>query len=148
MRNLIAKGRTSEVYKEGEKAFKIYSSSLLTQTQKEQVLEVFDSLSFEPSLAHMDFHPHNLKYYQGNYWILDWVNAGLANPLLCIAQTYILLHYHAPRRCQKHFSLVVNRMRAGKQRIREAAIIQAADRIMETDDPHERGFIHAYRARV
>ena len=123
---------------------RISSSTVLKENQKMRALEVLASIPYEPTLVHMDFHPFNLIFFQDQYWIVDWVNAGLANPLLCIARTYILLHYHAQRRGQKYLSLMSRKMGLSKERIREAAIIQAADRIMETDDPHEQGFMGAY----
>jgi thiamine kinase-like enzyme len=127
---------------------RIFSSQKLTQKQKDVTLDVLSKLVYEPTLAHMDFHPNNLMFYEGQYWIVDWVNAGLANPLLCIARTYILLHYHAQRRAQKYLSLISKKNGWTKDLIRKVALIQAADRIMETDDPKEHGFMNAYIEEV
>jgi thiamine kinase-like enzyme len=124
------------------------SASQLTQNQKDIALNVLSELTYQPTLVHMDFHPNNLIFHDGQYWILDWVNAGCANPLLCIARTYILLHYHAQRRAQKYLTLMSKRNGYSKQLIRKVAIIQAADRIMETDDPRESGFMSAYIKEV
>jgi len=128
--------------------YRISSSQKLTKEQKELALQVLSSIPFEPTLAHMDFHPNNLIFHNGHYWIIDWVNAGCANPLLCVARTYILLHYHAQRRAQKYLSLMSKKNGWTKELIRKAAIIQAADRIMETDEPWEIGFMSAYIKEV
>jgi thiamine kinase-like enzyme len=127
---------------------RISASQQLTQEQKNIALRVLSELAYQPTLAHMDFHPNNLIFYDGQYWILDWVNAGCANPLLCIARTYILLHYHAQRRAQKYLSYMSKKNGWSKQLIREVAIIQAAHRITETDDPWECGFMSAYIKEV
>ncbi|PKM63562.1 MAG: hypothetical protein CVU96_07235 [Firmicutes bacterium HGW-Firmicutes-20] len=123
---------------------RISSSRRLTQEQKEISLDILASLTFEPILVHMDFHPSNLIYCDGQYWIIDWVNAGLANPLLCIGRTFILLHYHAYRRSQKYLTLISKKTGWSKEIIRKIAIIQAADRIMETEDPFEVSFMSEY----
>jgi thiamine kinase-like enzyme len=127
---------------------RISASQQLTQEQKKIALGVLSELAYQPALAHMDFHPNNLMFHDGQYWILDWVNAGCANPLLCIARTYILLHYHAQRRAQKYLSLMSRKNGWSKQLIRKIAIIQAAHRITETDDPWECGFMRAYIKEV
>jgi|GEM_PF-3297857 hypothetical protein len=123
---------------------RISTSQRLTQIQKEVSLDILSSLTFEPILAHMDFHPSNLIYCDGQYWIIDWVNAGLANPRLCVGRTYILLLYHAYRRSQKYLTLISKKTGWSKEIIRKIAIIQAADRIMETDDPFEISFMSEY----
>ena len=127
---------------------RISSSQQLTKEQKECALAVLSSVEFEPTLAHMDFHPNNLIFHNGQYWILDWVNAGCANPLLCIARTYILLHYHAQRRAQKYLSLMSKKNGWTKELILKVAIIHAADRIMETDDSREVRFMSTYIEEV
>lgn len=127
---------------------RISSSQQLTKEQKELALAVLSSVEFEPTLVHMDFHPNNLIFHNGQYWILDWVNAGCANPLLCIARTYIILHYHALRRSQKYCTWMSKKTGWEKELIRKVAIIQAADRIMETDDPREIEFMSNYIEQV
>lgn len=127
---------------------RISSSQRLTKEQKELALQVLSSVPYEPTLAHMDFHPDNLIFFDGHYWIIDWVNAGSANPLLCIARTYIILHYHALRRSQKYLTLISKKTGWSKELIRKVALIQATDRIMETDDLREVEFMNAYIEEV
>ena len=127
---------------------RISSSSRLSEDQKERALQILSSIDFEPTLAHMDFHPSNLIFHQGHYWIVDWVNAGCANPVLCIARTYMILNFHALRRSQKYLSLISKKTGWSKEFIRKVALIQAADRIIETDDPKETAFMSAYIEEV
>ncbi len=127
---------------------RISSSVILTNLEKTFALGVLADLPFQPTLTHMDFHPGNILYHENQYWIIDWVNAGLANPLLCVARTYILLHYHALRRSQKYLTVLSKRTGWTKELIRKAAIIQAADRIMESDDPDEIKFMKNYILEV
>ncbi len=127
---------------------RISSSTKLSDQEKLSALSILNDLPFQSTLAHMDFHPSNILFYENKYWIIDWVNAGLANPLLCVARTYILLHYHAFRRSQKYLTVLSKRTGWTKEMIRKVAVIQAADRIMESDDAQEIIFMRNYIQEV
>ena len=127
---------------------RISSSEILTCQEKTFALGVLADLPFQPILTHMDFHPSNILYHDNQYWIIDWGSAGLANPLLCVARTYILLHFHALRRSQKYLTVLSKRTGWTMELIRKAAIIQAIDRIMESDNPDEITFMKNYILEV
>lgn len=127
---------------------RISSGTTLSDQEKLTALSILNDLPFQTTLAHMDFHPSNILFYEDKYWIIDWVNAGLANPLLCVARTYILLHYHALRRSQKYLTVLSKRTGWTKETIRKAAIIQAADRIIESDDVDEIACMQNYIKEV
>ena len=127
---------------------RISSGTTLSDQEKLTALNILNDLPFQTTLAHMDFHPSNILFYEDKYWIIDWVNAGLANPLLCVARTYILLHYHALRRSQKYLTVLSKRTGWTKETIRKAAIIQAADRILESDDADEIACMQNYIKEV
>ena len=127
---------------------RISSGTTLSDQEKLSALSILNDLPFQTTLAHMDFHPSNILFYEDKYWIIDWVNAGLANPLLCVARTYILLHYHALRRSQKYLTVLSKRTGWTKETIRKAAIIQAADRILESDDADEIACMQNYIKEV
>lgn len=127
---------------------RISSGTTLSDQEKLTALNILNDLPFQTTLAHMDFHPSNILFYEDKYWIIDWVNAGLANPLLCVARTYILLHYHALRRSQKYLTVLSKRTGWTKETIRKTAIIQAADRILESDDADEIACMQNYIKEV
>jgi thiamine kinase-like enzyme len=127
---------------------RISSGTNLSDQEKLTALSILNDLPFQTTLAHMDFHPSNILFYEDKYWIIDWVNAGLANPLLCVARTYILLHYHALRRSQKYLTVLSKRTGWTKETIRTTAIIQAADRILESDDADEIACMQNYIKEV
>ena len=43
-------------------------------------------------LCHMDFHPYNIIENKDTFYIIDWANASIGNPVFDYARTYVILN--------------------------------------------------------
>lgn len=71
-----------------EDAFKreIRSTDFLTPDEKAKIRELIDRLPKEEVVCHCDPNPFNVMYCEGNYRLIDWVNAGIGNRMYDIAE--------------------------------------------------------------
>jgi aminoglycoside phosphotransferase (APT) family kinase protein len=44
------------------------------------------------ALCHGDFHPFNVLFDGKQYWIIDWVNAAVGDPLADVCNTYLVIN--------------------------------------------------------
>ncbi len=61
-----------------------------TREQREKALSYLFEIDDAPTLCHLDFHPLNVMCAGDDYYIIDWVNARLANPVFDFARTYVI----------------------------------------------------------
>lgn len=48
---------------------------------------VLEARGLPDTLVHGDFHPGNVRGMPGRYWILDWSDCGIGNPMLDLPST-------------------------------------------------------------
>lgn len=48
-------------------------------------------------------------YAHSEYYIIDWINAKLGNPVLDIARTYVVLKQYAQRQANKYLKMIVQK---------------------------------------
>lgn len=59
--------------------------------RKSRALGILDAIPERPNLLHLDFHFLNIMYAQGQYKLIDWINARVGNPIFDFARSYVLL---------------------------------------------------------
>jgi len=70
----------------------------LSDTQKEKLIKVLDSLPEGNAVCHYDFHPGNIIMSPNGPILIDWITGCIGNPHGDIARTIILMSYgnHPP----------------------------------------------------
>ena len=64
----------------------------LSISDKKQIIEYMDCLPDGNQVCHMDYHPDNIMFEQGEISaVIDWSNSGRGNPLADVCRTSILL---------------------------------------------------------
>lgn len=72
--------------------YSIKNQSLLTQKERETILNYLEQLPSGDSLCHGDFHPDNI--IQGEkLWIIDWMTATRGDPAADAARTMMLFEF-------------------------------------------------------
>lgn len=59
---------------------------------KERAINFLEDIPEKNNLIHLDFHVNNIMYAEGNYYIIDWINARIGNPIFDYARTYIIMN--------------------------------------------------------
>lgn len=73
----------------------IVSQELVTQDEKQIILEILEHLPESNTLCHYDFHPGNIILSSEGPIIIDWLNALVGHGAADIARTSMLLQSHA-----------------------------------------------------
>ncbi|MDV2583220.1 phosphotransferase family protein [Alkalibacillus haloalkaliphilus] len=68
----------------------VKSAYLLSDQQKERLLEQLQSMPSDNKLCHGDFHLYNVMKNNDEMTIIDWVDASSGNPVADACRTYLL----------------------------------------------------------
>lgn len=119
-------------------AYQIYERQIkatdLESELKLKALESLNSIEKKYKLCHLDFHPLNIIYSSNKYYILDWTNAKLANPVMDIASTYIIFRQYLKRQANKYFKMMIKKANVSKNEILSAIPVMAFIKLRENDD--------------
>lgn len=74
--------------------------------RKERAMRFLEEIPDTNHLLHLDFHFLNLMYADEKYYIIDWIDAKIGNPIYDFARTYVIIHEFAFRLSKKYLSLV------------------------------------------
>lgn len=130
-----------EIYKYSKldipSAFEVYAArinkSKLEDDIKQKALKSLSMIEVKEVLCHLDFHFSNIMYDGNKYYIIDWTNAKLGNPIMDIARTYIIIRQYAFRLSGKYLKLIAKKMKIKIEEIKKAIPLMAALRLLETD---------------
>lgn len=113
-------------------------NSTLNQELKQKALDSLNKIDKTYHLCHFDFHPLNIIYSQNDYYIIDWTNAKLANPVMDIASTYIIFKLYLKRQANKYLNMMIKKSGYSKSEIMDALGLMAFIKLRENDQPlHE-----------
>ncbi len=71
----------------------IESAPALSDGEKRAVLSYLNTLPKGDSICHFDFHPDNIMIAGERYYIIDWVDGCVGDPLADVARTVVLTKY-------------------------------------------------------
>ena len=111
--------------------------SQLSRDIKHIAQDILDTVEYENYLCHFDYQPSHVVLYNNAYYIMDWIHAKLANPILDIANTYVSLRLEQYELAKKYLSKVSSMMTYSKEQILFAVPLMAAIKMIETDDIYE-----------
>ncbi len=98
---------------------------------KEKAIKCIAELPSGDTLCHLDFHFLNLMYAEGEYYIIDWINARNGNPIYDFARSYVILHEYAYRLSKKFLKRVKNQQGFLESAFLKAVYVMAVHRLSE-----------------
>lgn len=113
-------------------AKQIHRSSL-AQPLKDKAIASLRSLERKDVLCHFDFHPENIMTDGTQYYVLDCVNAKLANPALDLAMTYLILKQYVSRQADKYLREITRKLKMDIREVFIAIPAMAAIRMIEME---------------
>jgi len=111
----------------------IIKKSTLHDDIKQKALKSLSMIERKEVLCHFDFHFSNIMYDGNKYYIIDWNNAKLGNPVMDIARTYIILRQYAFRLAGKYLKIITKKMKLNPEIVKQAIPLMAALRLLEKD---------------
>lgn len=103
----------------------------IDKKQRDSVLKFLESIPDTKNLLHLDFHFLNIMYADAKYYIIDWINARVGNPIYDYARTYVIINEFAYRLSRKYFSLIVKDKYIDTTDLKKAIYIMALLRTRE-----------------
>lgn len=95
-------------------------------------IQYLSEIPFYPILCHFDLHFSNILY-DGKYTIIDWVNAKLANPILDVARSFVILRQYAFRLSSKYLKSMLQKMKFSEIEMNKAIVVMAILRLTEIE---------------
>lgn len=78
----------------------------IDNSQKTLATKYISDISDGDVLCHLDYHFLNLMYSDNGYYIIDWINAKIGNPIYDFARTYVIIYEYANRLSKKYLNIV------------------------------------------
>lgn len=137
----------SEIYKYKNlnllNSFEIFTEQIkktgLDKNLKDKALASIASIEKKQILCHFDFHPLNIIYGNNQYYIIDWTNAKLGNPVMDVASTYIIFRQYLKRQANKYLRMMIKKNNFEMSEILQAIPIMAFIKLRENqEESHEK----------
>lgn len=87
----------------------------------------------EKTLCHLDYHFLNLMYSHDRYYIIDWINSKIGNPIYDYARTYVILYEFANRFSKKYLNTIKEQNKFNQSDFKKAIYVMALHRLSEYD---------------
>lgn len=106
----------------------------LEPEKKNRALKFLEDIPDKENLLHLDFHFLNIMYADAQYYIIDWINARIGNPIYDYARTYVISNEFAYRLSKKYLSLIVKDRCIDTSDLKKAIYVMALLRIRENSN--------------
>lgn len=115
------------------KSYAIYDIGQMhiDQEKKDRVLKFLDDIPDKKNLLHLDLHFLNIMYDNKQYYIIDWVNARIGNPVYDYARSYVIMNEFAYRQSRKFLSLITKDKSIDTTDLNKAIYVMAVLRTRE-----------------
>lgn len=101
------------------------------KNKKEMALKFLEEIPDKKSLLHLDFHFMNIMCSNEKYYIIDWINAKIGNPIYDFARSYVIMNEYVFRLSRKYLSLITKDKSIDTTNIKEAIYVMALLRLKE-----------------
>lgn len=102
--------------------------------KKEKALRYINQIEDTHTLLHLDLHFLNIMYANEKYYIIDWINARLGNPVYDYARTYIIMNEFVPELGKKYLELIFTENKIDDLAFRKALYVMALLRVKEVSN--------------
>ena len=108
--------------------------SQLGKDIKQKALSILEDLEYKNHLCHFDYQPSHVVINSDKYFVMDWIHAKLANPLLDMANTYIILRLKSYKLAHQYLYKLIDMIDVKKEDIYKVIPLMAAVKMIESDD--------------
>lgn len=120
--------------------FKSYVNSYIDSSKidiqkKEILLAILSDIPDKGSLLHLDLHFLNIMYTENKYYLIDWVNARIGNPIFDYARSYVIMNEFAYRASRKYLNLILKDKDIDTLHLKKAIYVMAILRLNENISP-------------
>lgn len=103
----------------------------INQEKKDSALKFLDDIPDKKNLLHLDLHFLNIMYTGYQYYIIDWINARIGNPIYDYARSYVMMNEFAYLLSKKYLSLITKDINIDTTDLKKAIYVMALLRVRE-----------------
>lgn len=103
----------------------------IESSKKDLAIRYIAQITDKDILCHLDFHFLNVMCADNRYYIIDWVNAKIGNPIYDYARTYVILYEFANRMSKKYLKMVKEQGEFDLSELQKAIYVMAVHRLTE-----------------
>ena len=115
-----------------ECAFDHLNSVSIEPQQKKRAEQILEEIPETKNLLHLDFHFLNIMYADEKYYIIDWINARLGNPIFDYARSFVVMNEFAYRLSRKYRTLILKDREIDSEDFNRAVYVAALLRLKES----------------
>jgi hypothetical protein len=112
--------------------------------QKDLAVKYIAEITDQDVLCHLDLHFLNVMCADSSYYIIDWVNAKIGNPIYDFARTYVILYEFANRMSKKYLDMVKSQCGFDLSELNKAIYVMAVHRLTEDSSEKIKQLIDQY----
>ena len=102
----------------------------LEPSQRECALKLLSEIPDGNAPCHLDYHFLNILYADGEYTVIDWINAHKGNPVLDYARSYVIMHEFARPFAQRFLQLAAEQGYPAEE-LDKAVLVMSLHRLTE-----------------
>jgi hypothetical protein len=114
---------------------------------KQRAIKFISDIKDEKALCHMDYHFFNIMYSYSSdkYYIIDWMDAKLGNPIYDYARSYIIIYEYVGEFAQVFYDAVKNQAEFDELDFKKAIYVMAVHRLSESNGSKIKELINEYK---
>lgn len=126
---------------------KVINNIDIDNSTKQLAIKFISDIKDEKVLCHMDYHFFNIMYSYScdKYYIIDWMDAKLGNPVYDYARTYVILYEFANEFAKIYLDAIKNQCKFDESDFKKAVYVMAVHRVSESDSSKVKELINSYK---
>lgn len=114
---------------------------------KQLAIKFISDIKDERVLCHMDYHFFNImhSYSSDKYYIIDWMDAKLGNPIYDYARSYIILYEFVNGFDQMYLETVKSQCKYDESDFEKAVYVMAVHRLAESNSSKLKELVYNYK---
>lgn len=112
---------------------------------KQTAIEYISDIKDEKLLCHMDYHFFNIMYAFNKYYVIDWKDSKIGNPILDYARSYVILYEFANEFSKIYLKSIKKQCQFDELDLSKAIYVMATHRLKERNSDKVKELIRKYK---
>lgn len=117
----------------------------IDDSTKQHAIKFISDIKDEKALCHMDYHFFNIMCSNDKYYVIDWIDSKLGNPIYDFARSYIIMYEFAGGFAKIFLDIIKNQAKFNELDLKKAIYVMAVHRLSESDSSRIKELINSYK---
>lgn len=126
-----------------ESLSRVINNIKLDDSTRQLAINYISEIKDDKILCHMDYHFFNIMYsfLSDKYYVIDWMDAKLGNPIYDYARSYIIVYEYAAEFAEVFIAVLNNLAIFDENDFKKAIYVMAVHRLAESDSERLKALI-------